>query len=115
MADNGGEVAIPARLYTKHAKAGLGSVERDPLNDAGEHFAVGPRGGRRHGHGRIIPMRPVRGERVWAGGGRSCGLGPKAKGSEPSTGPIGGGKGIPTFRLRNQARALKCQRKKLVE
>ena len=41
MANDGGEVAMPARLYTKHAKAGLGIVERDPLNDAGEYFAVG--------------------------------------------------------------------------
>ena len=32
---------MPARLYTQHAEAGLGIVERNPLDDAGEHLAVG--------------------------------------------------------------------------
>ena len=41
MADDGGEVAVPARLYTQHAEAGLRIVERDPLNDTGEHLVVG--------------------------------------------------------------------------
>jgi hypothetical protein len=28
-------------LYTQHTKAGVRIVEADPLNDAGEHFAIG--------------------------------------------------------------------------
>ena len=51
VADNGGEIAVPSRLHTQHAETGLGAVECHPLDDAGEHLAVGLRGGRRHGHG----------------------------------------------------------------
>src|SRR4051812_18216574 len=50
-ADNGGEIAVPSRLHTQHAETGLAPVECHPLDDAGEHLAVGLRGGRRHGHG----------------------------------------------------------------
>ena len=82
MADNRDEVAMPARLDTQHAKSGLGTVECHPLDDAGEHFSVGLRGGRRHGHGQDYPMRPVGGERSQ---GWSCSLGLEAKGSEAST------------------------------
>jgi hypothetical protein len=64
--------------------------------------------------GRIIPHTPG----VWrarvAGAGWPCSLGLKAKGFEPATGQDGG-TGIPTFRLRNQAKTLKCHPKKLVE
>ena len=42
--DDGDEVAVPARLYPEHGEAALGIVERHPLDDAGEHFASGPRG-----------------------------------------------------------------------
>ena len=51
MADNRGEVAMPARLHTQHIESGIGTVERHPLDDAGEHFLVGLRCERRHGHG----------------------------------------------------------------
>jgi hypothetical protein len=37
-------------------------VERHPLDDAGEHLAVGLRSGRWHGMGRIIPHRSRSGE-----------------------------------------------------
>ena len=40
MADDGGKVAMPARLYTKHAEPGVAIVERHPLDDAGEHFRL---------------------------------------------------------------------------
>ena len=51
VADNGGEIAVPSRLHTQNAETGLGAVECHPLDDAGEHLAVGLRGGRWHGHG----------------------------------------------------------------
>jgi len=41
MADDGGEVAMAPCLYTQNAEAGLSVVERNPLDDASEHFAVG--------------------------------------------------------------------------
>jgi hypothetical protein len=41
MADDGGKVAMPTRLYAKHTEACIGTMERDSLHDAGEHFAVG--------------------------------------------------------------------------
>jgi len=44
VADDGDEVAVPARLHPQHGEAALGIVERHPLDDAGEHFAIGPRG-----------------------------------------------------------------------
>ena len=51
VADDGDEIAMAARLDAQHAKAVLGIMERDPLDGAGEHLAVGLGGGRRHGHG----------------------------------------------------------------
>ena len=60
MADDGDEVAVPTRLHPQDGEAALGIVERNPLDDAGEHFAIGP-GGLLLGH------RPVSVRRAEAG------------------------------------------------
>ena len=59
VADNGDQVSVAARLHPQHGEAALGIVERHPLDDAGEHFAIGP-GRLRFGH-----CRPPRS--VWRG------------------------------------------------
>ena len=41
MAHRGDEIAVAAGLDTKHAEAGLGIVEGDPLDEAGQHLAAG--------------------------------------------------------------------------
>ena len=38
MADHGHQITVPPRLRPKNAKAVLGVVEGDPLNQAGEHL-----------------------------------------------------------------------------
>src|SRR5208337_1750825 len=50
VADDSDEIPMSARLYTQHAEAAFGIMERHSLNGAGEHLAVGPGGGRRRGH-----------------------------------------------------------------
>ena len=62
VTDDGDEVAMPARLHP-HGEAALRIVERHPLDDAGEHFAIGP-GGLVLGH-RLVPSGGrKRGEQV---------------------------------------------------
>jgi hypothetical protein len=51
MTDDRDEVAMPVRFHTQYADPHLDAVECHPLDDAGEHLAVGLRGRRRHGHG----------------------------------------------------------------
>jgi hypothetical protein len=60
-------------------------------------------------------MRPLWASARGAEVGWGCGLGARGERFEAFGLGQDGGKGIPTFRLRNQARALKCHRKKLVE
>ena len=65
MADDGGKVAMPARLYTKHAEPGVGIVECDPLDDASEHF----RSGWGEGGGMAMAWIIPHALRVWRAGG----------------------------------------------
>ena len=41
MADDGHQIAMPARFRPENAKAVLGIVESDPLNEACENFLGG--------------------------------------------------------------------------
>ena len=72
----------------------LGVVKSDALDDAGEHLAVGLRGGRRHGHGQdyspCVHCGRARVGRRWAG---VAALGLAAKGSKPSAWAKMGAKG----------------------
>ena len=38
MADDGHQIAVPARFRPENAEAVLGVVEGDPLDEAGENF-----------------------------------------------------------------------------
>ena len=41
MADDGHQIAVPARLRPEHAEAVLSVVEGDALDEPGEHFLSG--------------------------------------------------------------------------
>ena len=70
--DHGDQVPLPARLYPQHAEAIVRIVERDPLDQPGQHL------GRLRGRTRHIPLpcpsRPQPGPRAIRRPGRALGL-----------------------------------------